>query len=131
MLFNAVVISVLVIVVLSLLRVNILFELIIAALTGGLILRIGLTETARVMVREQPETALSYILRGIFVVLIELSGIISILVNKMVELFLAKKLLLFSLAVLPIPPLLVLFDKLKLDRCAISKCTHLWFKISL
>ena len=139
--FNAVVISVLVMVVLSLLRINVLFALIIAALTAGLMSGMGLGEAVTTMISGmggQSETALSYILLGIFAVMIGLSGITSVLVQNMLTIFSGKRLLLvFSLAIIAcfsqnivpvhiafipilIPPLLVLFDKLKLDRRAVA-----------
>src|SRR5690625_4175889 len=129
-------------VVLSLLRLNVLFALIIAALVAGLLSGMGLGEAAGVMISGmggQGETALSYILLGIFAVMIGLSGITTILVQKMLKVFSGKKVVLvFSLAaiaclsqnVIPvhiafipilIPPLLILFDKLKLDRRAKSE----------
>jgi len=138
---NAVVISVLVMVILSLLRINVLFALIIAALTAGLMSGMGLEESVATMISGmggQSQTALSYILLGIFAVMIGLSGITSVLVNKMLNIFSGKRLLLvFSLAIIAcfsqnvvpvhiafipilIPPLLVLFDKLKLDRRAVA-----------
>src|SRR5690625_1554643 len=141
MLFNAVVISVLVMVLLSLFRVNVIFALIIAALTAGVMSGMSLTEATSTMIEGmggQAETSLSYILLGIFAVMIGLSGITSVLVNKMLKIFSGKKLLLvFSIAgiaclsqnVIPvhiafipilIPPLLILFDKLKLDRRAVA-----------
>lgn len=141
MLFNAVVVSVLVMVVLSLLRINVIFALIIAAITAGLMSGMGLSEATSVMISGmggQAETSLSYVLLGIFAVMIGLSGITSVLVNKMLKVFSGKKLVLvFSLAgiaclsqnVIPvhiafipilIPPLLILFDKLKLDRRAVA-----------
>jgi|SRR5690625_3201978 len=141
MLFNAVLVSVLVMIILSLLRVNVLFALIIAALTAGLMSGMNLTESVTVLISGmggQSETALSYILLGIFAVMIGLSGITSVLVNKILGFFSGKKLLLvFSLAaiaclsqnIIPvhiafipilIPPLLILFDKLKLDRRAVA-----------
>jgi len=141
MLFNAVVISVLVMVLLSLFRVNVIFALIIAALTAGVMSGMNLTEATSTMIEGmggQAETSLSYILLGIFAVMIGLSGITSVLVNKMLKIFSGKKLLLvFSIAgiaclsqnVIPvhiafipilIPPLLILFDKLKLDRRAVA-----------
>src|SRR5690625_1390978 len=140
-LLNAVVISVIVMVVLSLLRVNVLFALIIAALVAGLMSGMGLGEAAEIMIKGmggQGETALSYILLGIFAVMIGLSGITTILVQNMLKVFSGKKLILvFSIAgiaclsqnAIPvhiafipilIPPLLVLFDKIKLDRRAVA-----------
>src|SRR5699024_3491145 len=141
MLFNAVVVSVLVMVILSLLRVNVIFALIVAALTAGAIAGMSLPEAVTVMVSGmggQSETALSYILLGIFAVMIGLSGITSVLVNRMLRIFSGKKLfLVFSLAIIAcfsqnlvpvhiafipilIPPLLMLFDTLKLDRRAVA-----------
>ena len=141
MLFNAVVVSVVVMVVLSLLRVNVIFALIIAALTAGLMSDMSLAEATQTMVEGmggQSETSLSYILLGIFAVMIGLSGITSVIVNMMLKVFTGRKLILvFSLAIIAtfsqniipvhiafipilIPPLLVLFDKLKLDRRAVA-----------
>src|SRR5699024_10761337 len=86
----------------------------------------------------QSETSLSYILLGIFAVMIGLSGITSVIVNMMLKGFIGRKLMLvFSLAIIAtfsqniitihtafililIPALLVLFDKLKLDRRAVA-----------
>lgn len=139
--FNAVVISVLVMVILSLLRINVLFALLIAALTAGLLSGMNLTESVMTMIAGmggQSETALSYILLGIFAVMIGLSGITSVLVHKMLRIFTGRKMfLVFSIAIIAcfsqnvvpvhiafipilIPPLLVLFDKLKLDRRAVA-----------
>jgi len=139
--FNAVVISVLVMVILSLLRINVLFALLIAALTAGLLSGMNLTESVMTMIAGmggQSETALSYILLGIFAVMIGLSGITYVLVHKMLRIFTGRKMfLVFSIAIIAcfsqnvvpvhiafipilIPPLLVLFDKLKLDRRAVA-----------
>lgn len=141
LLFNAVVISVIVMVVLSLLRINVLFALILAALTAGLLSGMNLIEASTVMINGmggQSQTALSYILLGIFAVMIGMSGITSVLVNKMLKLFTGKKVILvlsiaviasFSQNLVPvhiafipilIPPLLMLFDKIKLDRRAVA-----------
>lgn len=138
---NAVVISILVMVVLSLCRINVLFALIIAALTAGVMSGMSMPEATELMVEGmsgQANTALSYILLGIFAVMIGLSGITSILVQGMLKVFSGKrKILVFTLAgiaclsqnVIPvhiafipilIPPLLILFDKLKLDRRAVA-----------
>lgn len=140
-LLNAVVISVLIMVILSLLRINVIFALIIAALVAGVLADMTLVEATNTMISGmggQSETALSYILLGIFAAMIGLSGITSILVNKMLKIFSGKKLyLVFSLAgiaclsqnVIPvhiafipilIPPLLPLFNRLQLDRRAVA-----------
>lgn len=141
MLTNAVLISVIVMVGVSLLRVNVLFAIIIASLTAGVISGIDIVETTSIMIGGmggQANTALSYILLGIFAVMIGLSGITASLVKKMLVIFKGKrKIIVFVLAgiaclsqnVIPvhiafipilIPPLLALFDRLKLDRRAVA-----------
>ncbi|HLQ95919.1 MAG TPA: Na+/H+ antiporter NhaC family protein [Pseudogracilibacillus sp.] len=138
---NAVVISIIVMVVLSLSRVNVIFALILAALTAGLMSGLDLSDSAELMIKGmggQSETALSYILLGIFAVMISMSGITNVLVQGLLSVFTGKRVLLvFTLAgiaslsqnVIPvhiafipilIPPLLVLFDRLKLDRRAVA-----------
>lgn len=138
---NAVLVSVIVMVVLSLLRINVLFALLIAALTAGVVSGMGLIETTTLMVSGmggQSNTALSYILLGIFAVMIGLSGITNILVKKISAVFGNKKttlvLVLAGIACLSqnaipvhiafipilIPPLLALFNKLQLDRRAVA-----------
>lgn len=141
MITNAVLISVIVMVVLSLLRLNVLFSIIIAALTAGIVSGMGIVDTTTVMISGmggQSNTALSYVLLGIFAVMIGFSGITTLLVNKMLTIFRKKRItLLFTIAgiaclsqnVIPvhiafipilIPPLLKLFDQLKLDRRAVA-----------
>ncbi|WP_079527380.1 Na+/H+ antiporter family protein [Halobacillus hunanensis] len=141
MLTNAVIISVIVMVVLSLVRVNVIFAILIAAITAGLVSGMSVSESVDVVVSgmgNQANTALSYILLGIFAVMIGLSGITNILVNKMLKVIGHRKLVLvFTIAGLAclsqnaipvhiafipilIPPLLSLFDRIKLDRRAVA-----------
>lgn len=141
MLTNAVIISVIVMVALSLLRVNVLFAIIIAALTAGLVSGMNFSDSVSLMISGmggQANTALSYILLGIFAVMIGLSGITQLLVKKMLKVFGGKKTALalsiagiacLSQNVIPvhiafipilIPPLLGLFERLKLDRRAVA-----------
>lgn len=141
MLFNAVVVSVLVMVLLSLLRVNVIFALLLAALTAGIMSDMSFSEATDILVdgmANQSGTALSYVLLGIFAVMIGLSGITTILVNKMLKLFSGKRTILvlsiagiaiFSQNLVPvhiafipilIPPLLGLFNKLQIDRRAVA-----------
>lgn len=140
-LWNAVVISVLVVVILSLLRVNVLFALIIGSLVAGAISGISVTATTKLMISgmgNQGETALSYILLGVFAVMISLSGITKLLVQGLLKILSGKRLILvFSLAIIAcfsqnavpvhiafipilIPPLLVVFDQMQIDRRAIA-----------
>ncbi|MFD1707259.1 Na+/H+ antiporter family protein [Siminovitchia sediminis] len=138
---NAVIVSVIVMVVLSLLRVNVLFAIILAALTAGLVSGMSFADSINLMVSGmggQANTALSYILLGIFAVMIGLSGITKLLVNQILNIFSGKKTMLaltiagiaclsqnvvpVHIAFIPIliPPLLSLFDRLKLDRRAVA-----------
>lgn len=138
---NAVVVSVLVMVVLSLFRINVLFAIIVAALTAGLISGMNFTDAINLMVSGmggQANTALSYVLLGIFAVMIGFSGITQLLVNQMLKVFSGKrKALVLTIAgiaclsqnIIPvhiafipilIPPLLKLFQRLKLDRRAVA-----------
>ena len=94
MLFNAVIISVLIMVVLSLLRVNVIFSILIAALSAGLLSGLGIVETTEILIAgmdNQMNTALSYVLLGIFSVMIGLSGITTFLLGKMVKVFNGRK----------------------------------------
>lgn len=141
MLGSAVIISVLLMVGLSLFRVNVLFAILIAGLTAGVIAGETLINTLDILIAGmtgQANTALSYILLGIFAVMIGLSGITKVLVGKILATFSGKKrLLLFVIAgiaslsqnVIPvhiafipilIPPLLIMFDRMKLDRRAVA-----------
>ncbi len=141
MVTNAVIVSVIVMVALSLLRVNVLFAILIASLTAGLISGMSFSDSVNLMISGmggQANTALSYILLGIFAVMIGLSGITTLLVNQMLKVFTGKKTILVltiagiaclsqnmvpvHIAFIPIliPPLLGLFDRLKLDRRAVA-----------
>src|SRR5699024_6220448 len=86
----------------------------------------------------QGETALSYILLGVFAVMISLSGITKLLVQNMLKVLSGKRLILvFSLAIIAsfsqnivpvhiafipilIPPLLVVFERMEIDRRAVA-----------
>lgn len=138
---NAVVMSVFVVVILSLLRVNVLFALIIGSLVAGVLSGISVTKTTELMINgmgNQGETALSYILLGIFAVMISLSGITKLLVKGILQTLSGKRLILvlsiaviasFSQNLVPIhiafipiliPPLLIVFDKMEIDRRAVA-----------
>ncbi|MCD5324536.1 TRAP transporter large permease subunit [Pontibacillus sp. HN14] len=128
-------------VVLSLVRVNVIFAILIAAITAGLVSGLNVTEAVEVIVSGmggQSNTALSYILLGIFAVMIGLSGITTILVQHMLRIIGKQKIILVlviagiaclsqnavpvHIAFIPIliPPLLPLFNKLKVDRRAVA-----------
>ncbi|KGP72071.1 Na+/H+ antiporter family protein [Pontibacillus yanchengensis] len=141
MLAWAVVVSVLVMAVLSLLRVNVVIALLAAGMTGGLMTGLSLTDTVEMIVKGmggQASTALSYVLLGAFAVTIAYSGITKILVRNLVSVLKGKgTFLLFVIAgvaslsqnVIPvhiafipilIPPLLKLFDDMNLDRRGVA-----------
>ncbi|QKY70686.1 Na+/H+ antiporter family protein [Lentibacillus sp. CBA3610] len=141
MLLNPVVLSVIVLVALSLARVNVIIALLIATVVGGLTAGLSLEETITTLVGGlggQGETALSYILLGILAVMIARSGITGFLIRRIlpvmrgrrgVVLFLLAGLASLSQNVIPIhiafipiliPPLLAVFNKMKVDRRAIA-----------
>lgn len=140
-LLNPVILSVIALVVLSLLRVNVIFALLIAAFVGGITAGLPLDETAEILVKGlggQGETALSYILLGVLAVMIARSGITGFLIRGAMPLMRGKKsIVLFIIAavaclsqnIIPIhiafipiliPPLLAVFNKMKVDRRAIA-----------
>lgn len=141
MLTNPVVLSVLVMTVLCLLKVNVLIALIIAALVGGVSAGIGLGETMSILVGGMGgsgETALSYILLGALAVAIGYTGVANMLAVKIGNIVKNKKtffvfliaiiscfsqnLIPVHIAFIPIliPPLLSLMNKLKIDRRAVA-----------
>ena len=143
---NSVLIAILVMVVLSLCRLNVILALFIGALTGGLISGMGIDEVIGVFtggIVNGAEIALSYALLGGFAALIAYSGITDVIVDKILGLLNASKttkarviakvslivtLLVISMisqnlipvhiAFIPIliPPLISLFNELQLDR---------------
>ncbi|SDM70409.1 Na+/H+ antiporter family protein [Sediminibacillus halophilus] len=136
-----VIISVLVMTVLSLLRVNVIIAIIAAALTAGLMAGLSPTEAVELLVNgmgDQANTALSYVLLGAFAVAISYTGITSLLVNYLVRALTGKKTMMLlaiagiaslsqnlvpvHIAFIPIliPPLLKLFDKMKMDRRGVA-----------
>ncbi|HBO37691.1 MAG TPA: sodium:proton antiporter, partial [Pasteurellaceae bacterium] len=150
MLTNPVVISIIVLLALSLLRINVVIALIISALVAGLTSSLNLTDTIQVFTNGLgggAEVAMNYAILGAFAIAISKSGITDLLAYKVIKrlgnsptgrsmagfkyLILAV-LVLFSIssqnlipvhiAFIPIviPPLLSIFNKLKLDRRAVA-----------
>ncbi|WP_029328975.1 Na+/H+ antiporter family protein [Lentibacillus jeotgali] len=136
-----VVISVLVLTVLSLLRVNVIIAIIAAAITAGLMSGLTLIESIEMMVGGmggQASTALSYILLGAFAAAISYTGITAILVNYLIKVLTGRKRMMVlaiagvaclsqnlvpvHIAFIPIliPPLLKLFDEMKVDRRGVA-----------
>jgi len=127
--------------VLSLLRVNVVMAIVIASITAGIMSGMNITETISMFIEGmsgQLETALSYIMLGAFAVAISYSGITTLLVNSLVKILTGKKTMMVlalagvaclaenlipvHIAFIPIliPPLLKLFDEMRLDRRAVA-----------
>ncbi len=136
-----VVVSVLVMTILSLLRVNVIIAIITAGLVAGLMSGLSIVDSIDMLVNGmggQANTALSYILLGAFAVAISYTGITSILVNYLIRVLSGKKTMMVlaiasvaslsqnlvpvHIAFIPIliPPLLKLFDQMRLDRRAVA-----------
>lgn len=147
---NAVVIAVLVMLILSLLRVNVVLALIVGALVGGLTGGLTLQETIEVFsggLGGSAEVALSYALLGGFAVALSKTGLPNILVDWVLKIVkrdgdtkgkvYSKALIVFSILIMAcfsqnvipihiafipilIPPLLKLMNELKIDRRLIA-----------
>ncbi|GAA3284083.1 Na+/H+ antiporter family protein [Nesterenkonia halobia] len=140
-LLNPVVLSVLVLAVLSLARVNVVVALLIAALVAGLTGGLSIEGTFNTLIEGlggQGETALSYILLGTLAVMVSRSGLTEKLIRRVLPLLkgpravvlfaiaglasLSQNLVPVHIAFIPIliPPLLAVFDRLQVDRRAIA-----------
>lgn len=150
MMLNAVMIAVIIMIVLCLFRLNVVLSLFISALIGGLIAGMHINDVVAVFgknIVDGAEVALSYALLGGFAALISYSGITDYLVLKIlkaiksenskmsrikVKIMMIVSLLIISvmsqnlipvhIAFIPIvvPPLISLFNELKMDRRLIS-----------
>src|SRR5690606_27474224 len=118
---------------LSLLRIHVIFAIIIAAIVAGLMTGMNVQDTVTMLIAgmgDQANTALSYILLGIFAAMISYTGITNILVQSLIRVLTGKKTILVlviggiaclsqnvvpvHIAFIPIliPPLLKLFDQM-------------------
>ncbi|HGO1687852.1 Na+/H+ antiporter family protein [Staphylococcus aureus] len=143
---NAVVIAVILMIVLCLCRLNVVISLFISALVGGLISGMSIEKVINVFgknIVDGAEVALSYTLLGGFAALISYSGITDYLVGKIINAIhaensrwsrvkvkvtiiiallamsiMSQNLIPVHIAFIPIviPPLLSLFNDLKIDR---------------
>lgn len=140
-LFNPVVISISVMIILCLLKFNVLLSILIAAIVAGVCSGIPIGDTMSILVGGMggnAETALSYILLGALAVAVSKTGLASILAKKISNIVKGKKITLvllialiscFSQNLIPvhiafipilIPSLLGLMNKLKIDRRAVA-----------
>ncbi|CRI32261.1 Na+/H+ antiporter family protein [Helicobacter ailurogastricus] len=138
---NPAVVAVLVMVGLSLARLNILLAIISAALVGGLMGGLGLVDTTKIMINGMQgnlETALSYVLLGALAVTISSGNLMKVLLHKLINImdqkrtvfcFLIAFIACFSQNLIPvhiafipilIPPLLHLMNRLQIDRRAVA-----------
>ena len=150
MLTNPVVISIIVLLALSLVRINVIIALVIAALTAGLVGGLGLGKTIEAFtggLGGGAEVAMNYAMLGAFAIAISKSGITDLIAYKIItkmnktpsssnlawfKYFIFGVLALFSIssqnllpvhiAFIPIvvPPLLSIFNRLKIDRRAVA-----------
>ena len=138
---NPVVLSVIVMSVLCLLKLNVLLALIVSALVAGFVAGMPIGDIMNTLIGGmggQSETALSYILLGTLAVAIGNTGVASIISRKVASVINGKKLVIliiiaffgsFSQNLIPvhiayipilIPPLISVMNKLKLDRRAMA-----------
>lgn len=140
-LFNPVVISIAVMIVLCLFKFNVFLSILVSAIVAGLCSGMPIGDTMSILVGGMggnAETALSYILLGALAVAVSKTGLASILAKKISKIVKGKKLTLilliafmscFSQNLIPvhiafipilIPSLLDLMNKLKIDRRGVA-----------
>ena len=138
---NPVFLSVLTLCVLCLCKLNVLISLIIAALIGALSAGMNFTTAMDILTQgfsHNAGTSLSYILLGTFATTIATTGLANIMSNKISKIMkypisiillilagiacLSQNLIPIHIAFIPIliPPLLVIMNKLQIDRRAIA-----------
>lgn len=138
---NPVIVSVILLCILCLCRVNVLLAIIISAITAGLTGGLPLGKVMDTFISGMggnSETALSYILLGTFAAAMTHTGLATILAKKIASFIGNKKIMLLAIltgiavlsqnlipvhiAFIPIiiPPLLHVMNKLKLDRRAVA-----------
>lgn len=138
---NPIVVSVIVMSVLCLLKMNVLFAILVAAIVAGATGGLAIDKTVSILIGGMggnSETALSYILLGTLAVAIGRSGLADIAARKITKVVGTKKtafvfliafvacfsqnLIPVHIAFIPIliPPLLVVMNHIKLDRRAVA-----------
>ncbi len=137
--FNPVVVSVILLCILCVCRINVLLAIIISAITAGIVSGLPIDKIMETFISGMggnSETALSYILLGTFAAAMTHTGLATILARKIANIIKDKKFMLLAIltgiamlsqnlipvhiAFIPIliPPLLHVMNKLKLDRRA-------------
>ena len=142
-LLNPVTVSVIVLCVLSLLKLNVLLSMLIACVVGGMVGGLDIPTIMGTLTggfSGNATTALSYVLLGTFATAIATTGLAEILSKKLSRVIGGKKLVLLGaitliailsqnlipvhIAYIPIliPPMLAMMSKMKLDRRAAACC---------
>lgn len=140
-LLNPVIISIVLLCIMCLCKINVLLSILVSALIAGVVAGLGVEDIMHTFINGMggnSETALSYILLGTFAAAMTDTGVTAMLGSLMSKLVKENKLILILLitllamasqniipihiAFIPIliPPLLGLMNKLKIDRRAIS-----------
>ena len=140
-LFNPIVVSVIVLCILCLLKVNVLISLMISTIVAGLIAHMPINKIMNLFISgmgQNSETALSYILLGTLAAAMTHTGLTQILSVKIAEFIKGNKYILIGILVIVsvmsqnlipvhiafipilIPPLLSLMNNLNLDRRVIA-----------
>lgn len=138
---NPAFISIILLCILCLRKVNVLLAIIISTIVGGLTAGMGIRTVMNVFISGMggnSETALSYILLGAFAATMAHSGFTDVISNKITKIVSGKKIILLSIltliamasqnivpihiAFIPIiiPPLLHIMNELKIDRRAVA-----------
>ena len=140
-LFNPIIISVILLCILCLCRVNVLLALIVSAVVAGKVAGMHAGQIMDIFINgmgQNSETALSYILLGTFAAAMAHTGLADILAKRIILLIKNNKFILLliltllacasqnlipvHIAFIPviIPPLISIMNKLKLDRRAVA-----------
>ncbi len=140
-LLNPVLVSVIVLCVLCLMKLNVLMSLVLAAMTGAVLADISLTEAMGILCSgfsANAATALAYIFLGTFVTAVASGGLADIMSRKLSKIMgksgvklllilagvacLSQNLVPVHIAFIPImiPPMLSLFNQLKVDRRGVA-----------
>lgn len=147
---NPVIISIVLLCILCLCKVNVLLSIMISAITAGVFAKINITQVMDTFISgmgDNSETALSYILLGAFAAAMTQTGLATILAKKISKVIKNNSLILFAIltviamlsqnlipvhiAFIPIliPPLLHIMNVLKIDRRAIACCLAFGLKM--
>ena len=148
--FNPVIISIILLCILCLCKVNVLLSIMISAIIAGICAKTNITEVMNTFISgmgDNSETALSYILLGAFAAAMTQTGLATVLAKKISLIIKNNKFILFAIltliamasqnlipvhiAFIPIliPPLLHVMNVLKIDRRAIACCLAFGLKM--